>query len=344
MFTIFTVTFALDMPIISCGTDNSSWRSDDEVISMYKEWLVKYGKLNNSLGVSENDKRFKIFKDNLRFIDQHNSENRTYKVGLNQFADLSNEEYKAIYLGARFEEKTMGRTKTRISNRYAASATVDDNLPQHVDWRLQGAVLPVKDQGRCGSCWAFSAIAAVEGINKIVTGELVSLSEQVLIDCDSPPNYGCHGGFSEKALEFIRDGGIDFEYYYPYRGDDGVCDPPEKDAQFVKIDGYERVPPNDELALEKAIANQPISVAVDASDLHFEFYESGILDEPCGRRLNHAVTVVGYGTENGVDYWIVRNSCGERWGESGYIRLRRNTGSGGLCGITRQAYYPIKYR
>jgi hypothetical protein len=152
MFTIFTVTFALDMPIISCG----SWRSDDEVISMYKEWLVKYGKLNNSLGVSENDKRFKIFKDNLRFIDQHNSENRTYKVGLNQFADLSNEEYKAIYLGARFEEKTMGRTKTRISNRYAASATVADNLPQHVDWRLQGAVLPVKDQGRCGNFYSYT--------------------------------------------------------------------------------------------------------------------------------------------------------------------------------------------
>jgi hypothetical protein len=152
MFTIFTVTFALDMPIISCG----SWRSDDEVISMYKEWLVKYGKLNNSLGVSENDKRFKIFKDNLRFIDQHNSENRTYKVGLNQFADLSNEEYQAIYLGARFDERRMGRTKTRISNRYAATATVADNLPQHVDWRIQGAVLPVKDQGRCGNFYSYT--------------------------------------------------------------------------------------------------------------------------------------------------------------------------------------------
>jgi hypothetical protein len=151
VFTLFTVTFALDMSIISYDTTHavkSPWKSDDEVKSMYEEWRVKYGKLNNNLNESKNDKRFEIFKDNLKFIDEHNAVNRTYKVGLNRFADLSNQEYRAMYLGIRIDERMIGRTKTRISNRYAP--TVADNLPKSIDWRNEGAVVQVKHQQKCG--------------------------------------------------------------------------------------------------------------------------------------------------------------------------------------------------
>ncbi|KAK2445633.1 Granulin repeat cysteine protease family protein [Trifolium repens] len=315
MFTIFTVTFALDMSIISYDTvhtDKSSWRSDDEVKSMYKEWRVKYGKLNNNLDESKNDKRFEIFKDNLKFIDEHNAENRTYKVGLNRFADLSNEEYRGMYLGIKIDEMMMGRTKTRISNRYAP--TVADNLPKSIDWRNKGAVVQVKHQQKCGSCWAFSAVAAVEGINKIVTGELVSLSEQELVDCDLLTiNAGCDGGNMEYAFEFIiNNGGIDTDDDYPYLGLEDICDESKKNARVVTIDDYELVPAKDELALKKAVANQPISVSVEAGGIEFQLYESGIFTAlSCGLEIDHGVTAVGYGTENGVDYWIVKNSWGK---------------------------------
>jgi hypothetical protein len=157
VFTLFTVTFALDMSIISYDTTHavkSPWKSDDEVKSMYEEWRVKYGKLNNNLNESKNDKRFEIFKDNLKFIDEHNAVNRAYKVGLNRFADLSNEEYRAMYLGIRIDpiDRMMARTKTR-SNRYAPS--VADKLPQSVDWRNEGAVVQVKDQENCGNFYYY---------------------------------------------------------------------------------------------------------------------------------------------------------------------------------------------
>lgn len=347
VFTLFTATFALDMSIISYDkthSDKSSRRSDKEVKNIYEEWRVKHGKLNNNIDGSEKDKRFEIFKDNLKFIDEHNAENRTYKVGLNRFADLSNEEYRSRYLGTKIDPigMMMARTKTR-SNRYAPS--VGDKLPKSVDWRSQGAVVQVKDQGSCGSCWAFSTIAAVEGINKIVTGELVSLSEQELVDCDRTVNAGCDGGLMEYAFEFIiNNGGIDSDEDYPYRGVDGKCDQYKKNARVVSIDDYEQVPAYDELALKKAVANQPISVAIEAGGREFQLYVSGIFTGKCGTALDHGVTAVGYGTENGVDYWIVRNSWGKSWGESGYVRMERNLAASvaGKCGIVMQSSYPIK--
>ncbi|KAK2391741.1 Granulin repeat cysteine protease family protein [Trifolium repens] len=253
-----------------------------------------------------------------------------------------------MYLGIRIDERMMERTKTRISNRYAP--TVADNLPKSIDWRNEGAIVQVKHQQKCGSCWAFSAVAAVEGINKIVTGELVSLSEQELVDCDLLTiNAGCDGGNMEYAFEFIiNNGGIDTDDDYPYLGVEDICDESKKNARVVTIDDYELVPAKDDLALKKAVANQPISVSVEAGGIEFQLYESGIFTAlSCGLDIDHGVTAVGYGTENGVDYWIVKNSWGKDWGESAYIRLERNLGASyggnGTCGITKgESSYPIK--
>lgn len=351
-FLFFLLTFsvlssALDMSIISYNEKHGDLgtahhhRTDDEVKGLYESWIVKHGKNYNAIG--EKEKRFEIFKDNLKFIDEHNAETRPYKLGLNRFSDLTNEEYRAMFVGGRLDRKTR-LLKNPKSERYAFK--VGEELPESVDWREKGAVAPVKDQGQCGSCWAFSTVGAVEGINQIVTGELITLSEQELVDCDRSYNQGCNGGLMDYAFEFIKNnGGIDTEDDYPYRARDGTCDSNRKNARVVSIDGYEDVPENDEKSLMKALANQPVSVAIEAGGRAFQHYSSGVFTGYCGTQLDHGVVVVGYGTEKGSDYWIVRNSWGPNWGESGYIRLERNyaNSTNGKCGIAMEPSYPIKH-
>ncbi|KAI4314994.1 hypothetical protein L6164_027848 [Bauhinia variegata] len=337
--------FALDLSITSnthhhVDVNHSNWRSEEEVMSIYEAWLVKHQKVYNALG--EKNKRFLVFKDNLRFIDEHNAQNRTYKLGLNSFADLTNEEYRAKYFGTRPDPKRIVMKAKNSGHRYAYNA--GDKLPVHVDWRVKGAVSPIKDQGSCGSCWAFSTVAAVEAINKIVTGELVSLSEQELVDCDTSYDNGCNGGLPDHAFEFIiGNGGIDTDDDYPYLGVDGKCDQTRKNTKVVSIDGYEDVPVFDENALKKAVAHQPVSVAIEAGGRALQLYQSGVFTGECGAELDHAVVAVGYGTESGVDYWLVRNSWGTGWGENGYIRIERNANTyTGKCGIAMLASYPVK--
>ncbi|KAK4428888.1 Cysteine proteinase RD21A [Sesamum alatum] len=247
---------ASDMSIISYDETHNvmkdkpgGFRSNDEVMSMYESWMVKHGKSYNALG--EKEKRFEIFKDNLRYVDEQNAmPNRTYKLGLNRFTELTNEEYRRTYLGTRTDAKR--RFSKVKSYRYAPK--VGDSLPDSIDWREKGAVASIKELGSCGSCWAFSTIASVEGINQIVTGDLVSLSEQEPVDCDTSYNEGCNGGLMDYAFQFIiNNGGIATKEEYPYTGRDGRCDR----YSTLSIDGYEDVPEYNENALKKVVANQP---------------------------------------------------------------------------------------
>lgn len=340
--TVFTTVLTLVLCLALSYPPLTSSRTDAELREMYVKWMATHGRANNGLG--EEERRFEIFKDNLRFVDEHNAvQNRTYKVGMNRFADMTNEEYRREMLGTRSDHKRRVMKAKVASRRYASRAA--DQLPETVDWRIDGAVNPVKNQGSCGSCWAFSTIAAVEGINKIVTGELVSLSEQELVDCDRSYNAGCDGGLMDYAFEFIiNNGGIASESDYPYSGLNGQCDFSLANKKVVTIDGYEDVPPYDEKALKKAVAHQPVSVAIEAGGRALQLYESGVFTGRCGVALDHGVVVVGYGTENGVDYWLVRNSWGPKWGEEGYIKIQRNVVDThtGKCGIVMEASYPVK--
>lgn len=335
-----------------------SERTDEEVRRLYEEWRSendagpRRGATGGSLGLGDADagedddaRRLEVFRDNLRYIDAHNAEADAglhgFRLGLTRFADLTLEEYRArLLLGSR------GRNGTAVgvvgSRRYLPLA--GEQLPDAVDWRERGAVAEVKDQGQCGGCWAFSAVAAVEGINKIVTGSLISLSEQELIDCDKFQDQGCDGGLMDNAFVFmIKNGGIDTEADYPFTGHDGTCDLKLKNTRVVSIDSFERVPINYERALQKAVAHQPVSASIEASRRAFQLYSSGIFDGRCGTYLDHGVTVVGYGSEGGKDYWIVKNSWGTQWGEAGYVRMARNVRvRAGKCGIAMEPLYPVK--
>ncbi|KAL0383558.1 UNVERIFIED_CONTAM: Senescence-specific cysteine protease SAG39 [Sesamum calycinum] len=302
----------------------------------HEEWMEQYGRVYKN--DEERAMRFKIFKDNVEFIEAFNEAgSRPYKLGINAFADLTNEEFKGARNGLFKVQKLPKVASFKYEN--------VSGLASSMDWRKKGAVTPVKDQGQCGSCWAFSAIAATEGIHEITTGKLISLSEQEIVDCDKTnQDQGCEGGFMEDAFDFIiSNKGIASESTYPYHATDGTCNKKEESPVAAKISSYEKVPENNEQALLKAVANQPVSVSIDAGGTAFQFYSSGVFTGDCGTDLDHGVAAVGYGkTSDGTKYWLVKNSWGTSWGEEGYIRMERDVAAKeGLCGIAMDSSYPI---
>ncbi|XVE86300.1 hypothetical protein DITRI_Ditri18aG0024500 [Diplodiscus trichospermus] len=289
----------------------------------HQQWMTKYGRVYQDN--NEREKRFNIFKQNVALIESFNAANaKPYKLGVNQFADLTNEEFTASRNGFKGHMCSNLATTFKYENATA--------LPFTMDWRKKGAVTPIKDQGQCGCCWAFSAVAAMEGVTKLTTSKLISLSEQELVDCDTNgEDQGCNNGLMDNTFKFIiKNKGLTIESNYPYKGVDGTCNTNEEADHAAKISGFEDVPANSEDALQKAIANQPVSVAIDAGGSEFQFYLGGVFTGDCGTDLDHGVTAVGYG-----------NSWGSSSGEDGYIRMQRDVDAKeGLCGIAMQASYP----
>lgn len=293
--------------------------------------------------------RLKIFMENKHKIAKHNQQYElglvSYKLDLNKYADLLHQEFVAKLNGFNKTQSKLGAQLKNFNDEgvtYISPANID--LPNSVDWRTKGAVTEVKDQGHCGSCWAFSSTGALEGQHFRKTGVLVSLSEQNLVDCStSYGNDGCNGGLMDNAFKYIKDnGGIDTEKTYAYEAMDDTCRYDAKNSGATDK-GFVDIPQGNEKKLKEALATMgPVAVAIDASHQSFQFYSEGIYNEPeCdSEQLDHGVLAVGYGTdETGADYWIVKNSWGTTWGDSGYVKMTRNKGN--QCGIATSASYPL---
>ncbi|XP_010536661.1 PREDICTED: KDEL-tailed cysteine endopeptidase CEP1 [Tarenaya hassleriana] len=320
--------------------DEKDLETEERLWELYEKWRSHH---TVSRSLDEKQKRFNVFKHNVRHVHETNKQDRPYKLKLNMFGDMTSEEFRRTYAGSNVKHHRMLQGEKRGSGNFMYADV--SRVPTSIDWRKKGAVTPVKNQGQCGSCWAFSTVVAVEGINQIKTKDLVSLSEQELVDCDTTENQGCNGGLMDLAFAFIKEkGGITTEAEYPYEASDETCNKIKENAPAVSIDGHEDVPKNNEDALMKAVAHQPVSVAIDAGSSDFQFYSEGVFTGECGTELNHGVAVVGYGTTlDGTRYWIVKNSWGEDWGEKGYIRMQRGIQKKeGLCGIAMEASYPTK--
>ncbi|XP_043798032.1 cathepsin L [Apis laboriosa] len=291
--------------------------------------------------------RMKIFMDNKHKIAKHNSNYEmkkvSYKLKMNKYGDMLHHEFVNILNGFNKSINTQLRSeRLPVGASFIEPANVV--LPKKVDWRKEGAVTPVKDQGHCGSCWSFSATGALEGQHFRRTGVLVSLSEQNLIDCSGKyGNNGCNGGLMDQAFQYIKDNkGLDTEASYPYEAENDKCRYNPANSGAIDV-GYIDIPTGDEKLLKAAVATiGPVSVAIDASHQSFQFYSEGVYYEPecSSEELDHGVLVIGYGTdENGQDYWLVKNSWGETWGNNGYIRMARNKLN--HCGIASNASYPL---
>lgn len=298
----------------------------------FDRFVKDFGRDYNSVG--ERAYRFAVFVENIRLIRLWNSDPfRTFSLGITRFADMTNEEYRLFFTTMMYPFPATSNTKQDPKDY--------KDLPKAVDWRKKGAVTDIKDQGFCGSCWAFSSIASIEGCHFQSTGELVSLSEQNLVDCSwDQGNCGCGGGFMTWAFNYvIENKGIESEKDYPYEGMDVKCSFNTKKVAATIL-GYKNVTSGDEKDLQAKLAERVVSVGIDASLPSFQLYSHGVYDDPACSPvfLDHGVTAVGYDTDNNNnDYYIIKNSWSRDWGNDGYLWLARNKNN--TCGVATFATY-----
>lgn len=293
----------------------------------FMNFISQYGKSYNS--IQEYEFRLAQFvRTHEGIIAENQDLTHTYIAGHNKMSDWTPAEYKALltYTPMPEAEKIYDETQPILN------ATP-------IDWRSSGDVQKIKDQGQCGSCWTFSAISAVESGWRIKHGgTLYNLSEQLLVDCDTGC-YGCNGGWQYKAFNYLSTHGAMTEASYPYTAKDGTCKYSTSNTG-VKTTGYTNVSANSPTAMQTALAGRPLAVSIEADKFVFQTYSSGIFNNStCGTTLDHATNVVGWGTSGTTNYWIMRNSWGTSWGESGYMRLQIVTGQG-YCGIQMEPLYP----
>lgn len=295
---------------------------DDE--RLFADFKATYGRKYDAQTDSH---RFTCFRQNLDLIDKRNAEASGARHGVNQFADLCPAEFAKMYLGLKPSNKTQGTPLKFSDAQVKASCSA-------IDWRTKGAVTPVKNQGQCGSCWSFSTTGNVEGQWQIAGNPLTSLSEEELVQCSHNGNAGCNGGLMDYAFQWIiTNGGITTEAAYPYTsgiGITGKCKSAKITNYAAKISSFQDVAQNEDQMATFVCGNGPLSIGVDAQS--WQTYQGGILKDCAGTQLDHGVLIVGFDNNNNPPYWIVKNSWGASWGESGYIRVEKGTNQ---CGITQ---------
>ena len=306
LITLLALTFCLE-------------KSEKYAFLQFQRFLNKYNKKYNT--VEEYLLRYDVFKKNLNKFRQNKA---SYKMGINQFTDLTPTEFRKRYLN--LDMKLLNKIN------YKKVSVNSNGAPDSWNWIDQGVLGPIKDQGYCGSCWAFSTMGNIEALNTMKTKEYIALSEQQLVDCDTEYDMGCDGGLMEYAFQYLIDNGCMSQEDYPYVGYDDTCKY-DKDKVVVRIKDWKMLETQDEGEIKEFLYdNGPLAIAINADP--FQYYTEGIIDEdewscdPEG--LNHGVVLVGYGSENGVDFWIIRNSWGDYWGEQGYCRVARGKGT---CGV-----------
>jgi C1A family cysteine protease len=333
IYTLFIIRFVYTQPIVSnksylipfenwIDQFNIQFHSENHFYDVLKKWIV-----------------------NELYIKKINEENRSYRLGHNQFSGM--DEFDFIKYIMKNNDIFYRDVRSHDMFLYNYS----ESLPPSVNWVDKGYVTPVKDQGQCGSCWSFSTTGALEGAYGIKYGKLISFSEQQLVDCDNLKNggkdHGCNGGLMDNAFSWInKNNGLCQENDYPYvsgNGNSGACQTSCVNIKNSKITTYVDIPEGESYFMN-ALVKQPISVAIEADQRDFQLYKSGVFTGKCGTNLDHGVLAVGYGSDSNVDYYLVKNSWGVTWGENGYIRLARgqeyNDGKG-QCGILMEASYPV---
>lgn len=309
----------------------------------WRDYKLKFGKFYSR---TEEVSRYQVWKEHVKEIIEHNKHTTTYYKGVNNFTDMTHQEFRSTMGGCyKIPQHLLDANITSSGEASTFLPPSNVNVPNDVNWVRAGYVTPVKNQGQCGSCYSFSTTGSLEGQMFKKTGKLPLISEQNIVDCSKKyGNQGCRGGWMDYAFHYIKDnGGIDSETGYPYYARElGYCYYRAgyniaQDTGFVDI-------AHNEAALKVAVATiGPISVAIDATHPSFQHYKSGVyFERACGntvRSLDHAVLVVGYGNEGGYDYWLVKNSWGTSWGEEGYIKMAR--GYNNQCGIACKASYPL---
>ena len=314
--------------LVACETD-----LDNLIFLQFQKFIKKYKKKYSS--INEFMARYEVFRRNV--MGTFKEENLSYQTGITKFSDLTKQEFARTYLNLNYDAMASANFNPTV-------VKVSNAAPDEFDWRDYDRVSPVKDQGSCGSCWAFATVANLEGLYAAEKKDILTLSEQMIVDCDTYDS-GCNGGLMEYTFTWLQqNGGLMTDKDYPYKGTKRTCNSDPSKYVDMKITGYKKLGSSSETwdcvdeeeIKEFLYETGPLAVALNAN--YLQTYMSGILDVSSSRcpvdGINHAVTIVGYGTEE-MDYWIVKNSWGENWGENGFFRISRGKGTCGInCYIT----------
>jgi C1A family cysteine protease len=341
LFLLFAAFFNI------CSADSlrkrelSTFLDDNDEWKQFSNFQERFSKRYEN--IQELETRFQVFRSNLRDIILHNLDfKQNFTMGINQFTDLTSQEFKDQYVNGG-SKQNLGSFGCKSFSSNAAGA------PVSIDWTTKGVVNPVRDQGQCGSCWAFATTANAESVWAISTGKLLDLSEEYLVDCATGVGYfnmGCNGGQPDSAFKYMINNGQCSESSYPYKAGvtktAGTCQ--KCTSAGVSFSSCSDVTPKDQVSLAAAVSISPVVIAIEADTRYFQSYSGGILDSPtCGTNLDHAVEVIGYGSENGIDYWIIRNSWSSSWGEQGYVRIKKTSSTNdiGICGVAAQPSFLV---